>query len=70
MPMFKALQLCPDAVIVKPRMSAYAEASRAIRNMMEDPELPVVFVNGASGDITQVNNRDPFGRILACKVLC
>lgn len=36
MPMFKALSLCPDAVIVKPRMDAYAEASRAIRAMMEE----------------------------------
>ncbi|WP_372833932.1 DNA polymerase IV [Puniceibacterium confluentis] len=35
MPMFKALALCPDAVIVKPRMQAYVEASRAIRAMME-----------------------------------
>ena len=29
MPMFKALALCPEAVVVKPRMAAYAEASRA-----------------------------------------
>lgn len=36
MPMFKALDLCPEAVVVKPRMSAYADASRAIRAMMED----------------------------------
>ena len=36
MPMFKALQLCPDAVVIRPRMEAYAEASRAIRAMMED----------------------------------
>lgn len=36
MPMFQALKLCPDAVIIKPRMSAYVEASRAIRAMMED----------------------------------
>jgi len=36
MPMFQALKLCPDAVIIKPRMSAYAEASRAIRAMMEE----------------------------------
>lgn len=34
MPMFQALKLCPDAVVIKPRMSAYAEASRAIRDMM------------------------------------
>ncbi|SIO50968.1 DNA polymerase-4 [Rhodovulum sp. ES.010] len=36
MPMFKALALCPDAVVVKPRGAAYAEASRAIRAMMEE----------------------------------
>ena len=36
MPMFQALKLCPDAEIIKPRMEAYVEASRAIRKMMED----------------------------------
>ncbi|ABG30410.1 DNA polymerase IV [Roseobacter denitrificans] len=36
MPMFQALKLCPDAVIIKPRMQAYVEASRAIRAMMEE----------------------------------
>jgi DNA polymerase-4 len=36
MPMFKALKLCPDAVIIKPRMDAYVEASRAIRAMMDE----------------------------------
>ena len=36
MPMFQALKLCPDAVIIKPRMAVYAEVSRAIRQMMED----------------------------------
>ena len=36
MPMFQALKLCPDAVIIKPRMEAYVEASRAIRAMMEE----------------------------------
>lgn len=36
MPMFQALKLCPDAVVVKPRMSAYAEASRAIRALMDE----------------------------------
>lgn len=35
MPMFQALKLCPEAVVVKPRFSAYTEASRAIRAMME-----------------------------------
>ena len=36
MPMFQALRLCPDAVVLKPRMSAYAEVSRQIRTMMEE----------------------------------
>ncbi len=35
MPMFQALKLCPDAVVIAPRMQAYAEASRAIRALME-----------------------------------
>lgn len=34
MPMFQALKLCPDAVVIKPRMSAYVEASKAIKEMM------------------------------------
>lgn len=36
MPMFQALKLCPDAVVVRPRMEAYVEASRQIRAMMLD----------------------------------
>lgn len=36
MPMFQALKLCPEAVIIKPRMGAYVEASKAIRQMMEE----------------------------------
>jgi DNA polymerase-4 len=36
MPMFKALKLCPDAVVVRPRMSRYVEVGRQIRAMMLD----------------------------------
>ena len=36
MPMFQALKLGPDAVVVRPRMDAYVEASRAIRAMMDE----------------------------------
>ena len=35
MPMFKALKLCPDAVVVKPRMSVYVDVSRQIKSMFE-----------------------------------
>ena len=41
MPMFQALKLCPDAVVVKPRGEAYVAASKAIRAMM-DELTPVV----------------------------
>jgi DNA polymerase-4 len=34
MPMFKALQACPDAVVIKPDFSKYTEASRQIRALM------------------------------------
>ena len=34
MPMFKALKLCPDAVVVRPDMAKYARAGREIRAMM------------------------------------
>lgn len=34
MPMFKALKRCPDAVVVKPRMSVYVEVSKQIRELM------------------------------------
>jgi len=36
MPMFKALKLCPEATVVRPRMSKYAEVARQIRAMMRE----------------------------------
>ncbi len=35
MPMFKARQLCPEAVIIKPDMAKYARVSREMRALME-----------------------------------
>jgi DNA polymerase IV len=34
MPMFKALELCPGAVVIKPDMAKYAEAGRQVRSLM------------------------------------
>lgn len=34
MPMFKALQLCPDAVVIKPNMEKYAGVGRQVRQAM------------------------------------
>ena len=36
MPMFQALKLCPEAVVVRGRMEVYVETSRQIRAMMEE----------------------------------
>ena len=36
MPMFKALKLCPEAVVVPPRMSLYVEVGRQIRALMQE----------------------------------
>ncbi|MGQ0567123.1 MAG: DNA polymerase IV [Gemmobacter sp.] len=54
MPMFQALKLCPEAVVVKPRMQAYVEASRAIRAMMEalTPALEPLSLDEAFLDLT------------------
>ncbi len=54
MPMFKALQLCPDAVVIKPRMSVYVEVSRAIRAMMEEltPAIQPLSLDEAFLDLT------------------
>ena len=41
MPMFQALRLCPEAVVIKPRGSHYAAVSRQIRALM-DAMTPVV----------------------------
>jgi len=41
MPMFQALKLCPEAIIVKGRMDRYVEVSRQVRALM-DELTPVV----------------------------
>ena len=54
MPMFQALKLCPDAVIIKPRFDAYVEASRAIRAMMDEltPVVEPLSLDEAFMDLT------------------
>jgi len=57
MPMFQALKLCPQAVVVKPRFPAYIEASRAIREMMErlTPAIEPLSLDEAFLDLTGTN---------------
>ncbi len=54
MPMFKALRLCPDAVVMKPRMEVYAGVSRQIRTMMEEltPDVEPLSLDEAFLDLT------------------
>lgn len=54
MPMFQALKLCPDAVIIKPRMSVYVEVSKQIRAMMEEltPSIQPLSLDEAFLDLT------------------
>ncbi len=54
MPMFQALKLCPDAVVVKPRMSVYVEVSRQVRSMMDEltPVVEPLSLDEAFMDLT------------------
>ena len=54
MPMFQALKLCPDAVVMPPRMEVYAEVSRQIRAMMLDltPAIEPLSLDEAFLDLT------------------
>ncbi|MDK3074271.1 DNA polymerase IV [Sedimentitalea sp. JM2-8] len=54
MPMFQALKLCPDAVIIKPRMDTYVAVSRSIRAMMEEltPAVEPLSLDEAFLDLT------------------
>ncbi len=54
MPMFKALKACPNAVVIRPRMSVYAEEGRKIREMMLEltPIVEPVSIDEAYLDLT------------------
>jgi len=54
MPMFQALKLCPEAVVVRGRMEVYAQVSKQIRAMMEDltPAIEPLSLDEAFLDLT------------------
>ncbi|WP_316015422.1 DNA polymerase IV [Roseobacter sp. HKCCA0434] len=54
MPMYKALELCPEAVVVPGRMDVYVEVSRSIRAMMEEltPAIQPISLDEAFLDLT------------------
>ena len=54
MPMFKALKLCPDAIVVKPRMEKYRAVGREVRTILETatPVVEPVSVDEAYLDLS------------------
>lgn len=54
MPMFKALKLCPHAVVIKPQMELYSREGRIIRTMMQDltPLVEPVSIDEAYLDLS------------------
>jgi DNA polymerase IV len=64
MPMFKALKLCPEAIVVKPRMDRYAEAGREVRRLMLEltPMVEPLSIDEAFLDLTgteRLHNASP-----------
>ncbi len=54
MPMFKALQLVPDAVVIRPNMTKYAEVGRQVRELMLEvtPAVEPLSIDEAFLDLT------------------
>ncbi len=52
-PMFKALEACPDAVVIKPDMRKYSEAGKQIREMMRSltPQVEPLSIDEAFLDM-------------------
>jgi len=54
MPMFKALQVCPDAVVIKPDMKKYSKTGRELREMMREltPVIEPISIDEAFLDLS------------------
>ncbi|KXF77831.1 DNA polymerase IV [Paramesorhizobium deserti] len=69
MPMFKALEACPGAVVLKPNMEKYVRVGREIRQLMLEltPLVEPLSIDEAFLDLkgTEKLHRDPPARVLA-----
>lgn len=69
MPMFKARQLCPDAIIIRPDMAKYVGVSRQIRKYMDalTPMVEPISIDEAFLDLagTQTLHKAPPALVLA-----
>ncbi|MEE8294192.1 MAG: DNA polymerase IV, partial [Sphingomonadales bacterium] len=54
MPMFKAKKLCPNAIVIRPRMDLYSTVGRQVRAMMKDltPLVEPLSIDEAFMDLT------------------
>ncbi len=54
MPMFKAMSLCPDAVVIKPRMRVYTAEAKKLRSLMSEltPAVQPLSLDEAFLDLT------------------
>ncbi len=69
MPMFKALEACPQAIVVKPNMEKYSRIGREVRRMMEEltPLVQPISIDEAFLELagTEALHRNPPARTLA-----
>ena len=69
MPMFKALEACPKAVVIKPNMEKYSAVGHQIRAMMQEltPLVQPLSIDEAFLDLTGTSrlHQDPPARVLA-----
>ncbi len=69
MPMFKALEACPQAVVIKPNMEKYARVGREVRAMMGEltPLVQPLSIDEAFLELagTEKLHHDPPARVLA-----
>ncbi|SOE17303.1 DNA polymerase-4 [Hoeflea halophila] len=69
MPMFKALDACPDAVVIKPDMEKYVRVGRQVRQMMEEltPLVQPISIDEAFLDLagTEKLHKESAARTLA-----
>src|SRR6185312_10297935 len=67
MPMGRALQLCPDAVVIRPDMEKYRLESRRIRELMLSltPQVEMMSIDEAYLDLTDAGGGEPPARSLA-----
>jgi len=69
MPMFKALEACPEAIVIKPNMEKYVAVGREVRRMMEalTPLVQPISIDEAFLDLTGTEklHRDSPARTLA-----